>query len=235
MKKDKAAAPVEETPAERAVLFELETLVAGSRKLLHDILKRALAAKGVELTPVLFSRYCLNASPRQFLPALLATQGKKAEAEGMVQDITDKLAAAVAEAAPATPAGLPLLIRKAQGNGLRVGTLSALSEDGAKALIDKAGLQAFSPALFVQNANDKHFPSADAWLKLAKALNVAPRLCVAITTSAGAAKAALSAGMRCVVIPDSSTGFQDFSGADYVANELNEAAANDIVKTLRLA
>jgi beta-phosphoglucomutase-like phosphatase (HAD superfamily) len=55
-------------------------------------------------------------------------------------------------------------------------------------------------------------------------MSMSPGVCVVIATCSMSSKAAVSSGMRCVVIPDKFTAFQDFGGADYVSDELDEAA-----------
>jgi beta-phosphoglucomutase-like phosphatase (HAD superfamily) len=53
-------------------------------------------------------------------------------------------------------------------------------------------------------------------LKTAKSLRRTPRQCVVLAGSASASRAALSAGMRCVVLADGYTAHQDFGGVDAV-------------------
>ncbi|MEI6971057.1 MAG: hypothetical protein WCL44_06015, partial [bacterium] len=74
-----------------------------------------------------------------------------------------------------------------------------------------------------------NFPTADAWLKLAKAVAVAPQGCVVITTNQESCMAALSGGMKPVAIPDAFTAFQDFGGADLLVDKFNDEAIEAIV------
>ncbi len=46
------------------------------------------------------------------------------------------------------------------------------------------------------------------------------------------AKAALSAGMRCVVVPDEFTVFQDFSGADVILDLESEFDPDELLNML---
>lgn len=73
------------------------------------------------------------------------------------------------------------------------------------------------------------YPRADAWLKLVKELEVKAPACIALTTSMVACKAALTAGIRAVAIPDRYTGFQDFGGAHAVAERLEELDIVDLI------
>ena len=67
------------------------------------------------------------------------------------------------------------------------------------------------------------------WLKVAKALGKNARFCVAVSSSQVSAKSALSAGMRCVVVPDSFTSHHDFGGVDVILDSWEDQSANEVL------
>ena len=71
-------------------------------------------------------------------------------------------------------------------------------------------------------------------LKIAKAMSKSPRVCIALVSSMASCKSALSAGMRCVALPDAFTSFQDFGGADVVYEHGDEVAIEELLKTMLL-
>ena len=81
--------------------------------------------------------------------------------------------------------------------------------------------------------NGRDFPTADAWLKIAKQLGTKPQLCIVLASRSTACKAALSAGMRCIVIPDQYTSFQDFGGADFVVDEAEPSVVETVLELVR--
>jgi beta-phosphoglucomutase-like phosphatase (HAD superfamily) len=78
----------------------------------------------------------------------------------------------------------------------------------------------------------KVFPSADIWLKTAKAMNIKSRRCLAVGGNMAACKSAMSADLRCLAVPDDFTSFQDYSGADLVLENPDEMSAKDILDTV---
>jgi beta-phosphoglucomutase-like phosphatase (HAD superfamily) len=61
-----------------------------------------------------------------------------------------------------------------------------------------------------------------------KAIGVPARRCVTVVESAVACNAALEAGLRCVVVPNEFTAYQDFGGADQVVEDLKDVHANEL-------
>ncbi len=205
-----------------ALLFELESLAINGRKISFDVVKAVLADKDVALTPALFSRYCLNSSVAQSIPALLQGVGKaRAATEKLTAEIAEDIKLSLVEGSVRANSAISAIIQEASSETVSIGVLSAMDDKTAGKLMDKVGLDESNAQLFLCDAGDRQFPSADAWLKLAKSMEVSPSLCMVLATSAASCKAALSAGMRCAVIPDEFTSFQDFGGADYVVDQLD--------------
>jgi len=60
----------------RAVVFELEYVAVNGRQVMYDTLKRLLHQKDIDLTPVMFSRYVLDAPVAAYVPVLLKQAGR---------------------------------------------------------------------------------------------------------------------------------------------------------------
>ncbi|MFO1491641.1 MAG: hypothetical protein U1F87_12170 [Kiritimatiellia bacterium] len=71
-------------------------------------------------------------------------------------------------------------------------------------------------------ANEKGFPRADLWLKAAKETNFPPAARLSLVTSMRTCKSALTAGMRCLALPDGFTAFQDFGGAHAIVDSIED-------------
>jgi len=89
--------------------------------------------------------------------------------------------------------------------------------------------------LHVMKKKADDLPTPDSWLSLLKAMTVAPRCAVALVDCALACKSALAVGMRCGVVPDRFTNWQDFGGADLVEDTIPDLKLNDIVALLTTA
>jgi len=226
------AAVTEEKPA-RAVLFELENVALAGRRIAYEILDKLFEDKGAKLTPALFSRFCLDTAPAQFIPKLLEVLDKsKSSPEKLLASFTEQrwkvLGSTKAQASPV----LRDLLKSLADRGALLGALTEITDGDPAKRLGKMGLSAPALTVLPVPTDEKTVPTADAWLKLAKTLSASSSACIAIVTSAASAKAAISAGMRCVVVTDEFTAFQDFGGADYVAETLDADTVTGILELL---
>ena len=213
-----------------ALILELDGVAVETRTALCEAATAALKKAGVKLNPALFARYGLAASPATIahhLVAKLEVAGLSAEdlAAALDQRLESYLGSEARLLAP-----VEKLIKVAQQRGLPVAVLTALSEEQARPLMERLGLTASQVRLFAFKDEDKGgFPRADIWLKVAKGLGKSARFCVAVTSSQTSAKSALSAGMRCVAVPDSFTSHHDFGGVDVVLDSWDDLSAGELL------
>jgi beta-phosphoglucomutase-like phosphatase (HAD superfamily) len=230
----------EETPAQPhvpasiyAVLFQLEDMAVNGRKIAYDVLKKALGELKVDLSLPVFSRYCVSSTPQTYLPAMIEALGvRKASTEKLVDQVTS----AIAEQASASNAklnpGLGKILQLARERNFVIGVITTWPEEVGQTLLAKLGLNDFGARLFSFKDVNKAFPSADIWLKTAKAISIKARRCLVVGGSMAACKSAMSADLRCVAAPDEFTSFQDFSGADLILDSLDQMTAKEIVNTV---
>ena len=236
--KEAAVAVVEskkEEQATLAMLVELDNVAIPGRKMVYNILKKLLAERDAELTPMLFMHYCIGCCPKTYLPGLLAVMDKKRlSADKMAAELSQAYAESLVTSNLTAPKSLMKLLGKAKDKGLVIGALSGFDEEVATKLLCKLGFDEFHTHLMcVPSATE--FPSADAWLRLAKKVGVTRARCTALVSSSHSARSALSGGMRCVAVPDEFTSHQDFGGTDMVLAEITDSAINNIMATAGLA
>ncbi len=219
-----------------ALLFELEHLAVAGRRATFDLLKSMLGEKKIDFTAASFSRYCLTSAPSRYIPELLEyLQAKKISEEKLMEDLASGLAMFYSSKQAVLQPGLKELLENAIKNDVLVASLSLLSSESATSLMEKTGLSELDMEVFAfeENENEKEVcPRADTWMKMAKSMSKDPRRCIALASSAASCKAALSAGMRCLVVPDEFTAFQDFGGAEYVLDSLEDCNADQLVSDL---
>jgi beta-phosphoglucomutase-like phosphatase (HAD superfamily) len=228
-----SSAMTKETPQKCAILFELENIAVGGRQIVFDVLKKAMADKGVKLIPALFSRYCLAHSFGNGIGELLETAGKgRVSKDKLASEVKDEVKTVLLNQSLTVAPGLKKLLKRAAEKGMVVGALTCLDRDTALQLLGKLKLDGEVSAVHPYACDEKNHPSADTWLKLARNMSMTPGACVAVATSAMSAKAALTSSMKCVAIPDSFTQCQDFGGADCVADALDESVVDTIFSLL---
>jgi beta-phosphoglucomutase-like phosphatase (HAD superfamily) len=225
-----APAEAAESTTLAALILELDGVALDTRATLCETATASLKKAGVKLNPALFARYGLKASAAGVAQSLV----QHLDVSGLTAEALEGTLAASLEAHLSGPAKLnpavEKLIKAALHRGLPVALLTALPEELARATADRLGLTASNVRVFAfKDDESSGFPRADIWLKVAKAMGKSARFCVAVTSSQVSAKTALSSGMRCVVAPDSFTGFHDFGGADIILESWDDMSANELL------
>lgn len=215
-------------PVSIGLVFELEKLAIPGQRFLFAACQKALKDKQVSLTPALWSRFGLANSLTQGLGRLLATTDKQSlSADKLARTIQDIFLREITQPAVKLNAALHALFSEAVKLNFKIGTLSLLPDEQAQALLAHLDLRETAPVCAMQK-NNGHAPTPDCWLMTCKAIGIPPRHCVAVVESAVACNAALEAGLRCVVVPDEFTSYQDFGGADLVVEDMKDLHAKDL-------
>lgn len=217
-----------------AVLFELEGIAGSGRQATFEVLHSIFGEQGHEILPAHVSRFCLRPAPEQYMAELLDAVGaNRQSASKLVEDARSGIAMQLSSKTTSLPDPVKALLQAAKNSGAPLAALTALSKATAEALMESLGMNELGVELFaVENPEEGHFPRADSWLKVAKVLNRSPFDCGVIASTHDACKSALSAGMRCVALPDRFTAFEDFSGANATVEDLGAAKAEDVLLDL---
>jgi beta-phosphoglucomutase-like phosphatase (HAD superfamily) len=215
---------VEEQPKSRhAIIFELENLIGNARMAAFEVLKGILNEKNIEFDAPIFSRFCLYSKPEYYVEQVQEAVGaKKLSTRKLVEDVENGVALQLTSGNIEIPAGLKKIIQYAFDNDIVVAGVSSLPQNVYKSVTGKLGLEEQGIRLFHFSDAGRNFPRADAWLKVAKELELDPRNCMVLGTSQYACKSALTAGMRCAGIPDALTSFQDYGGAYAMIDDLSD-------------
>ena len=213
-----------------ALILELDGVALDTRTLLCKAATSALSKAGKKLNPGLFARYGQHASTASLARNLVdKLEVAGLSAEDLAESLAQSLESYLSKEAKLNP-HVEKLIKAAQQRGLPVAVITALPEALAHATADRLELTSSHVRLFTfADEEQAGFPRADVWLKVAKALGKNARFCVAVSSSQVSAKSALSAGMRCVVVPDSFTSHHDFGGVDVILDSWEDQSANEVL------
>lgn len=214
-----------------AVLFELDDVAVSVRRATYEVLRSILADHKIDFTPTHFSRYCLQPSPAAYVGELLEAVGaKKLSVDKVIDEVNSGIAMYLSSGDVGLRAGFQSLVDvTAKFGDCQLAALTALPENKAQALIEKLGLGNADIVLYAFEPTNHSFPRADSWMKMTKGISTSPRQCVALTSSKVSCKAALSAGMRAIAIPDEFTAFQDFGGAEAVVDSLEDLDVENVL------
>ena len=210
--------------AKSALIFEMDNVALGARRIRYEVLSGILAEQGIELTPILFSRYCLHPAPSFYMPEFLSAMKYTAmTAEQVVDRLMGETTSRLMQKTTLISDGLIKWMDAALARGAAIACPSMLPQASADAVashlgFDRWGVKVYSALPTV----DKAFPRAEHWLKIAKALNRNPKRCLALVSNMATTKTALAAMMNVVVVTDEFTEYQDFCGANLVCSDLKE-------------
>ena len=125
--------------------------------------------------------------------------------------------------------GVARLIDEALAAGIKVAVCSTSNEKAVQSIIDQLGPErARHIALFAGDIVAKKKPDPAVYRLAAETLGVDPADCVVIEDSNNGLRAAVAAGMACIVTMSSYTGGEDFTGATQVVSELGDGAGVQI-------
>lgn len=228
---EQAAPPAPVPPF--SILFQLEDIGVEGRKAAFEVLKKALKEQKVELTLPIFSHYCLHSVPSVYLPPMAEALGAaKVPVEKLVEQVNGAIADQITGNGARLNPALHKILDAAREHDITAGAITALPEETAQTLASRLGFEEMGIRLIPSRDVTGHFPGADTWLKAAKAMAQRARHCAVVASTMAACKAALSADMRCVAVPDEFTAFQDFGGVDIVLEKLDEMSPREILQAL---
>ena len=219
----------EKKTAREVLFFELETLATTGRTAMFEALKKVMKSKDMDVTPALFAKCGLTARPAAAIQAMIDNSGRNLttgdQLAGQAETAMKKFFADEAELNKA----LPTLIKAAQEKDMEVVALSPWGEEQAAALMKKLGLDGMGVDLVAQDCQEAVFPRADHWLRFLKQREQDTIPVIALVTSAGACRGAMTAGATVVAIPDEYTSFEDFAGAKVILDSLDEMKPADLL------
>ncbi len=218
----------------RAILLELDNTAFSGRKLLMDVMSRILEEKGITLTRQLFVKHFLDTPPSEALAAVLNAVGKqRLSKDKLLADIEDAVKASVLENVTTVRPAFAALAKEARDRGWPVAAMTCLDTETAGKVLEQTGIAEYvNTLLSCGTETEKHFPTSDIWLRVAKHVNVSPRRAGVVASCSILVQAALSCGMRVFVTPDEFTSFQDFGGAEAVYDKFDETTVRSIVEIM---
>ena len=209
--------------ARSALIFEMDNVALGARRIRYEVLSGILGEQGIELSPILFSRHCLHPSPSVYMPRFLETMKyTAATAEQVVDRLNNETTSRLMQKTTMVSEGLVKWMDAAVARGAAIACASMLPQASAEAVAEHLGFSRWGVQVFAGFPVDRNFPRAEHWLRMAKTIGRNPKRCLALVSSMSTTKTALAAMMHVVVVADEFTEYQDFCGANLVCNDLKE-------------
>ncbi|HMP89539.1 MAG TPA: hypothetical protein PJ991_05030 [Kiritimatiellia bacterium] len=224
-------ATAEIATAQIGMIFELEGAAVNGRASLYEAAKNVFQKAGITLSHSQFARHCNQGSATGIINKLIEDVGNDKLPDDAAEAIQAEYTTLIQQGVKLHPL-FSNLLKEAANRGMAIAAISVLPEIAATTVFEKSGLAGQGVILHTFEPGERHFPRVDCWMKICRQVVRNPRACVAIAGSRDAGRAALSSGMRCLILPDAFTSYQDFSGADLVLENFDDYSPADVFSAL---
>ena len=223
----------EKKPLPRGVIIDFDFTALDGAQILFDVTKQQLAAAGIDLTVKLEALHLVGNNYQGGLDELAQKLGVALDAAATARDLATAFNAALAEkVATAVTPGFKAFVKALTDHGLKVVVAS------------RAGAEALAPALegldselvvpYSEQSPTYGNGKWDAWRRACNANGLVNLLTVGVTGSGKGVKAVLWAGLSALAVVHPHVAYQDFGGADTVAEAFDAALADDVLRMLHL-
>lgn len=217
----------------RGVIVEYDFTAVDGAELLFDVAKGILAEKGVELDVKMEAMHLVGGNYQGALAELAETLEKDFVPGEVARELAAAFNSALAEkvAAAATP-GFKSFVSALTARGLKVVVASRAGVDALKPALE--GLDPDLVVPYAEQSNTYGNGKWDAWRRACSANGLVDLLTVGVTGSGPGVKAALVAGISALAIVHPHVEYQDFGGADVVAERFSADLAKEVLRMLHM-
>jgi putative hydrolase of the HAD superfamily len=214
----------------RALIFDFDGLILETEEPIYRSWMEVYEGHGVALPFELWVK-TVGSSNQAFHPQLYLEQRL---GFALPKDVLDRRIARRVELVLAEPLrpGVADLAKAARVSGIKVGVASSSSRDWVKGHLERLGISDLVDCLRCRDDVEHVKPDPDLYLASLECLGVAAADALAIEDSPNGITAAKSAGLRCVVVPNSITAGLDLSQADLRLTALADVTLPELLARL---
>lgn len=211
------------------LIVDFDYTVVDGIAILEKVCAKALSAAGVNVTPSLFVRSLFGSKAAAAFTTLLGA-GSAVTSETVLAPLPAALDKAVENAS--VNATVLDICKHAIEQGVKVLFVTSRSLGIVEQKLESAGIP--GAHLFkVERCDRMGEYSPDVWAKAARTIRLSPRHCTVIAASADSVRQAIVTGMRTAAFTNPLINFEDFSGADLVAEGMDrDAVFNGVLELI---
>ena len=217
----------------RAVLIEFDFTALDGAALLYEVARARLEECGIELTPKLEALHLVNGNCQGAIAELFNAFGKRHDPAKAARELSDRFREVLTEqVASGVTEGFKAFVAALTARGLKVVIATRADTDVLRPALD--GLDAQLVSVYSESSVTYGNCKWDAWRRAVRANELHEVLTVAVTGSGYGVKSALLAGLPVLAVVHDHTAWQDFGGADVVADAFSADLARDVFRMLHL-
>ena len=209
----------------KAIIFDMDGLLVDSEPIWHEAETAMIEARGHVYTPEVRAQI-IGLRLDEFVEILHTVYNFNESHDAIIQEVTDRMLALIPLRVTVKP-GAQEVIDYVVGQGFPVAIASSSPLSIIEATVQSQNWQDIIPIRCSADAVARGKPAPDVYLKAAELLGVDPADCLALEDSPPGARAAVSAGMVCYAVPDTThSGLEAFDGVTpHVFHSLHDVLA----------
>lgn len=215
-----------------ALVFDLDGLIVDTEAPAFESWRSIYSQHGAELELALWQAEIGTSSVFDAVAHLESLTGRALDREALLQK-RQQLKDTLSRDARLMP-GVQALVDAAEQSGLRLGVASSSEREWVVGWLERTGLLRRFRCVRTRDDVALPKPAPDLYRSVAECLGVAPERCLALEDSPNGLRAALAAGMRCVVVPTPLTAGLDFAGAALELAALSDLELPELLERLAL-
>jgi HAD superfamily hydrolase (TIGR01509 family) len=195
----------------RAVIFDMDGVLLDSEPIHFEATRELLAERGIDYSAAAGDNF-FGCTDHEVFSVLKERYRLEMSEEELTKAWLGRVVPALPLMAAPLP-GVPEVLHDLKDRGLRLALASSSVPAVIAASLKALGIGSLFEIKVSGHDVENGKPSPDIFLEAARRLGLPPAECVVVEDSSNGMRAALTAGMRCAVVPCSSTAHQDFSDA----------------------
>lgn len=212
----------------KALIFDFDGTVIDTETAWYDAFRDAYREHGVDLTLEQYSE-CIGTSLQSFNPYeyLVTHLHLSVDLDAFRKSVQLRHAAQM-ESETLRPGVLDLL-KQAKQRDLRIGLASSSASDWVEGFLDRLGIIDFFDCIRTADHVAKVKPDPELYLQSLDYLEVESGEAIAVEDSPNGARAAVAAGIYCVLVPNPVTKRLPFGAVQRRLDSLSEVSLDDLM------
>ena len=214
----------------RAIIFDFDGTVIDTETAWYIAFRDAYKEHGVDLTLEMYS-LCIGTSLQAFNPYeyLVVNLHLPIDLDSFRQSVHERHATLM-DAEKMRP-GIMDYLNSARAKRLKIALASSSKLDWVEKFLEKLQIREYFDCIRTANDVEHVKPDPELYLQTLQCLGVTADEAIAIEDSPNGAKAAVAAGVHCVVVPNTITKLLEFERFSQMANSLTEIDFEDLLSS----